>query len=155
MEIKGSLSSPSLPSKMGERGGSWAASDSFIPGKAQYKIPLKPGQSILAEVKSNRPTFQVFIIDAMRTGNASDAMPQIMDVRKDRALFLNKQKKAMEVLVQIQTTESVASEPFTLVLTEIDTAAYLKDLENSKKPESKPVATPAPAASVPPTPEAH
>ena len=143
MEIKGTLSSTALPSKMGERGSSWAASDPFIPGKAQYKIPLKPGQSILAEVKSLRPTFRVLIVDAKGTGNASDAMPQIMDARKDRALFLNKQRKALEVIVEVQTTESVASEPFTLVLTEIDTEAYLKDLESSRKPESKPVNPPA------------
>jgi hypothetical protein len=124
---------------MGQRGSSWAASDAFIPGKAQYKIPLKPSQSILAEVKSQRPTFRVLITDAKETGNASETMPQIMEVRKDRALFLNRQKRALTVVVQVQSTESVASEPFTLVLTEIDTETYLKDLENSRKPEPKPI----------------
>jgi hypothetical protein len=141
MEIKGSLSSPALPSKMGE---SSAVADTFIPGKAKYRIPLKPSQSILAEVKSSRPTFRVVITDATGLGNASDNVPQMMDARKDRALFLNKQRKTMEVLVQVQTTESVASEPFTLVLTEIDTEAYLKDLEKSQKPGSKPPVAIAP-----------
>jgi hypothetical protein len=142
MEIKGTLSSTSLPAKMGTKGSSWAESDPFIPAKAQYKIPLKPGQSILAEVKSNRPTFKVMIVEAKGTGTASDAMPQIMDARKNRALFLNRQKKAMEVVVQVHTTESVASEPFTLVLTEIDTEAYLKQLEGAKNPEPKPADAP-------------
>lgn len=142
MEIKGTLSSTSLPSKMGERGSSWATSDTFVPAKAQYKIPLKASQSILAEVKSKRPTFQVIILDAKGTGNAFETMPQIMDGRKDRALFLNKQRKAVDVIVQVQSTESVASEPFTIVLTEIDTEAFLRDLENSKKSETAPAMTP-------------
>jgi hypothetical protein len=141
MEVKGTLSSIPTPKKMSEYKGSRAVSDPFLPGKTQYRIPLKPNQSILAEIKSNRPTFSVRIVEASGTGTIYDELPQKTDSRKDRALYLNKQKKATEVLVLVRTTEIVSNEPFTLVLTEIDTDSYLKDLETLPKPEPSPSPT--------------
>jgi septin family protein len=135
MEIKGVLSSIPVPKKMGDWKGSRAVSDPFIPGKAQYRIPLKPNQSILAEIKSNRPTFSVRIVEASGTDTLFDNLPEQTALRKDQALYLNKQKRAMEVLVQIRTTEIVSGEPFTLVFTEIDTDTYLKELESPQTSE--------------------
>lgn len=138
MEIKGTLSSIPVPKKMTEWKGSRAVSDPFLPGKIQYRIPLKKNQSILAEVISERPTFSIRIVEASGTETIYDELPQKTDLRKDRALYLNKQKRDVEVLVQIRTTEIVAGEPFTLVLTEIDTNSYLKDLETLQTQDSKP-----------------
>lgn len=135
MEIKGVLSSIPVPKKMGEWKGSRAASDPFLPGKAQYRIPLKPNQSILVEIKSSRPTFSVRIVEASGTDTRYDNLPEQTALRKDRALYLNKQKRSIEVLVQIRTTEIVSGETFTLVVTEIDTDSYLKDLESLQKSE--------------------
>ena len=138
MEIKGVLSSTPVPTKMGDRKVIRAVSDPFLPGKTQYRIPLKPSQSILAEVKSTRPTFAVRIVEASGTETKFDELPQTTDTRKDRALYLNKGKRAVEVLVQIRTTEIVSGEPYTLVLTEIDTDAYLKNPEPEPKAEPSP-----------------
>ena len=141
MEIKGVLSSTPVPKKLGEWKGSRAVSDPFLPGRTQYRIPLKPNQSILAEIKSNRPTFSVMIVEASGTDTLYDNLPQETELRKDRALYLNKQKRTIEILVQIRTTEIVSGEPFTLVLTEIDTDSYLKELETSRNPEPTPAPT--------------
>lgn len=135
MEIKGTLSSIPTPKKMTEWKGSRAVSDPFLPGKTQYRVPLKSNQSILAEIKSNRPAFSVRIVGASGTDTRYDELPQKTDSRKDRALYLNKEKRAVEVLVQIRTTEIVSGEPFTLVLTEIDTDSYLKGEEPSQTSE--------------------
>ena len=133
MEVKGVLSSTPVPTKMGDRRVIRAVSDPFLPGKVQYRIPLKPGQSILAEVRSKRPTFAVRIAEASGPETKFDELPQKTEVRKDRALYLNKGRRALEVFVQIQTTEIVSGEPYTLVLTEIDTEAYLKDPQPAPK----------------------
>ena len=109
-------------------------SDPFLGGKAQYRIPLRANQSILAEVKSERPILNVLIVEARGTDTRFDNLPQTTEVMKNQALYINKQKRAMEVLVHVWTTETVSGEPFTLVLTEIDTDAYLKELETAKKP---------------------
>ena len=134
MEIKGILTSIPVPKKLGEVKGSRAVSDPFLGGKAQYRIPLRPNQSILAEIKSQRPTLSVLIVEASGTDTRFDKLPQAIEVQRDKALYLNKQKRAMEVLVHVWTTETVSGEPCTLVLTEIDTDAYLKELETAKKP---------------------
>jgi hypothetical protein len=132
MEVKGTLSSTPVPKKISEWKGSRAVSDPFLPGKIQYRIPLKPSQSILAEVKSLRPTFAVRIVEASGSGTKFDELPQKTDARKDRALYLNKEHRAIEVFVQIQTIEIVSAEPFTLVLTEVDTETYSSPLQPSK-----------------------
>jgi hypothetical protein len=135
MEIKGTLSSIPTPKKMTEWKGSRAVSDPFLPGKTQYRVPLNPNQSILAEIKSNRPVFSVRIAGASGTDTRYDELPQKTDSRKDRALYLNKEKRALEVLVQIRTTEIVSGEPFTLVLTEIETDSYLTGEKPTQNPE--------------------
>ena len=132
MEIKGTLSTLPVPKKMGEWRGSRAVSDPFLAGKTQYRIPLKPNQSIQAEIKASRPTFNVSIVEAQGTDTGYDALPEKTELRKDRAIYLNRQKRAMEVLVQIRSTEIVNKEPFTLILTELDTELYLKELEAAK-----------------------
>jgi hypothetical protein len=142
MEVKGILSSIPVPQKISEWKGSRAVSDPFLPGSTQYRIPLKQNQSILAEIKSNRPTFRVRIVEATGTATIYDELPQKTDLRKNRALFLNRQRKEQEVLVQIRTTEIVSNEPYTLVLTEIDTDSYLKDLEAVQNSAPNPDPTP-------------
>ncbi len=134
MEIKGTLTSIPVPKKLGEWKGSRAVSDPFLGGKAQYRIPLRANQSILAEVKSERPILNVLIVEARGTDTRFDNLPQTTEVMKNQALYINKQKRAMDVLVLVWTRETVSAEPYTLVLTEIDTDAYLKELETAKKP---------------------
>lgn len=133
MEIQGTLSSIPVPKKLGEWKGSRAVSDPFLPGKVQYRIPLKANQSIQAEIKASRPSFSLSIVEASGTDIPYDKLPQKTEMRKDQAIYLNRQHRVIEVLVQIRSTEIVSSEPFTLVLTELDTDLYLKELEAAQK----------------------
>ena len=123
MELKGTMSSAAIPS-MGTKDLRRGASDPFVAGKRNMRVTLKPAQSISAEIKSARSSFRVRIVNPRDPGDMG-ARSQKVDTRNEFALFLNLEKKAMEVVVQIETVEQCSYEPYTLILTDLDTDAYL------------------------------
>jgi hypothetical protein len=125
MELKGTMSSAAIPS-IGTKDLKRGASDPFVAGRRNMRVTLKPTQSISAEIKSARSSFRVRIVNPRDPGDMG-ARSQQVDTRNEFALFLNVEKKVMEVVVQIETVEQVSNEPYTLILTELDTEAYLKE----------------------------
>lgn len=130
MEIKGTLSSAPIPwagAKDLRRG----ASDRFVAGKRNLRITLKPSQSIAAEVKSARSSFRVRIVNPRDPGDMG-ARSQKVDTRNEYALFLNLEKKALEVVVTLETVEQTIDEPYTVILTELDTDTFLRERDAAK-----------------------
>ena len=126
MEIKGTLTSTPLARSTLKR----AAAEPNAAARRNYKIPLNPAQSIKAEIKSPHSAIRVRILNP-KDLNDIGAKSQEMNLRNDQAFFLNVEKKAMEVVVQVETMDLLIDEPYVLTLTEIDTKSYL--LEKSQK----------------------
>jgi len=130
MELKGTLSSAPIPwagAKDLRRG----ASDPFVAGMRNMRITLKPSQSIAAEIRSARASFRVRIVNPRDPGDMG-ARSQMVNPRNETALFLNLEKKTMEVVVTLETVEQTIDEPYTLILTELDTETFIRERDAAK-----------------------
>jgi len=109
--------------------GKLTASDGFSSGPFRvtrgqnvYAIKLKPGQSVMAEVRArNTGLFRVHFTDKVQKPIYDRYLQRV----GDKVFFLNRRHEALDIVCVVYGRSDMRDEPYQLILCEIDTDVAL------------------------------